>query len=194
MTNENKAILLAVGLLAWFVAVRPDKHAVDPASPTPVRRPGRFDDVDIQLIKVDLFAKQLDEAQAQLKRFEDQARNQVTGAPAAEADLADHHAISLTEHAAKHQPIMVPMVQTSLTRPPAAVTPGMEPSKEQTPSVPVQTPIRASAGHWEAYGFLGRQRRWVSEYSVPVSQASPQRSGIPVLRRFGSCRGGSCGG
>jgi len=222
MSNEqrNTIVLIAIGLAVMSLANRHEATKTDVGETTHRRWPGWFDNVDVQLVKIDLFARKLHEQQRQISDMLE-ASSRAHSQPLRDADLISSHKFSAgvdspllcevcglaqgdgIHIAIKPTVLTVPLVETNLsTPPPAAVTPGMEPAKDPPKSRPVVVaaqPVKAS-GRWESRGLLGRRRIWVTDqrqvYRQYEVQAQPQqqRSGVPVLRRFGSCRGGSCGG
>jgi len=195
--NPLAAALLGMALV--FAISRKNPGPVIPESPANeglfARLMHRLDNVDVSLIKI--------ESLVTLVKAEQEAKAALLAAdsrPLRSDDLMMPNSFVTTIPS-----LTAPLVQTSLgavTQPAAPpVTPGMEPAKDPPKSTPVATADLAKAsGHWESRGFLGRRRAWVPDqhqvyrqYEVH-SQPQQQRSGVPVLRRFGSCRGGSCGG
>jgi len=191
MKNNPLAVIIIAVALVYSVMHR--KPAGQPAagdhSGLFARLLNRLDGMDIQLVKI--------ESLVTLVKAEQEAR------AASLAAAIDNHSSPLrAEDLVSPQfvtavpSITAPLVHTSLSAIAQPATPGMEPAKEPTKSVPARPaqPAKAS-GRWETYGLLGRRRRWVP--TVPASyaqnQVQYQRSGVPVLRRFGSCRGGSFG-
>lgn len=197
--NHVVAIILAIALV---YSLNHSNHQKTPEQPDQnqgllARLFHRLDDVDVQLIKI--------ESLVTLVKTEQEAKSALLAAAIEHQSTplrAEDLSLLSPSYVTSSPAILSPLVQTSLgavTQPqPAAVTPGMEPAKEPVPTRPVYAQPVKAAGHWESYGFRGRRRAWVSDQQ-PVAQAyqqhqvSFQRSGVPVLRRFGSCRGGGCG-
>lgn len=193
MSEENKRwVAIGIALFAiWsFTHHKPTSIINVPAGE---HRPiGWFDGVDVQLVKIDLFAKKLEEQERELSVLRNERMMHEASRPMTDEDIHEIHPMMTR---------VLPLVNASMVIQPASPS-GMEPAKEPVKSTPVVTyaqPVKAF-GHWERYGFLGRRRRWVSEssqayqqYAVSWQQPSQaQKSGFPVLRRFGSCRGNSC--
>lgn len=192
MSEEKKRwVAIGIALFAiWsFTHHKPTAHVIN--IPGENSRPiGWFDGVDVQLVKIDLFAKKLEEQERELSVIRNERMMREASRPMTEEDLHEVHPMMTR---------ILPLVNTSMTTQP--VTPGMEPAKDPVTSTPVviyAQPAKAF-GHWERYGFLGRRRRFVSEsgqvyqqHAVSWQQPPAQQYGVPVLRRFGSCRGNSC--